>query len=725
MQAVSIKNQILTNKLFFILLIIILSSNYFLLKFPLLKEFSYEFSVVNALYFFILIPILVLSYNKAQKPFSLKITHSLTLILAPLIVVLFHIFFYDFCSIVDGLLFYFVIAFLSGFIAFLLSEISFFISQKWSYLFYFFALLILILIPLIELYVYPQIYFYSSLIGFFPGSIYDEDISIDSKLIFYRLLNLIFFTSIYWLAKKGIIKRKGFLVLIISFFSVLFFLISPLLGFSTNQNRLENILPSKTETKNFIIYSSTNDSIEIKNLVLHLNYYYSELVKSTKTKPSQKITVFLFPNRFERRKYFGSENADVTKPWLYQIYLDRQDWKPSLKHELAHIFSAEFGSSILKLAGDFNPFLIEGFATAQDPFFDNISIDYLVTLYYKQTKSDIISSIYKVLNFFGFNSTISYLYSGSFSKFLIKKYGIEKFKEFYKTNDFEKVYITDFNSVLKEYFNYLETISVEQDDDLYNYYFGRKALIEKHCPRFIAKKVKNAWELYSNDKINQAKFIYQKVLEKSDNYSALIGYSECLIKQDSIHKAGEIIKVRLDKFSNTPYEYLLKFKLADIYSMSDRMNEAFEIYSEIELNQANLSLSNTANFRISLLQNDRLKEYLLSSDSLKLEILLKLNKFQYVYSSFPALINLSKNLNIEYEKFLSFFDKTFINFNEYSSNGFLKLSQFMIDNFDFERARKMAALASRLNSKIYYTEYLENNYKMIDWFYINSVKNLK
>ena len=52
----------------------------------------------------------------------------------------------------------------------------------------------------------------------------------------------------------------------------------------------------------------------------------------------------------------------------------------TLKHEIAHCFTASFGTGIFKLASGFNPALIEGVAEAADGFYDENSIHYLASL---------------------------------------------------------------------------------------------------------------------------------------------------------------------------------------------------------------------------------------------------------------------------------------------------------------------------------------------------------
>ncbi|MCS7054307.1 MAG: hypothetical protein NZM09_11330, partial [Ignavibacterium sp.] len=446
------------------------------------------------------------------------------------------------------------------------------------------------------------------MIGYFPGTIYDEDISVDSKLLLYRLINFTLVFFIYKIIKRNVFNNRVISVSVILIF-IIGFLSKPLLGFSTSENELLKHLNKTIDEKNFTIYASELDSLEEKNIINHVHYYYSELEKSLSVKPSKKIKIFLFDNPQQKKKLFGSENADVAKPWLYHIYLDKTNWKNSIKHEIAHIFSAEFGSSFLSLAGDFNPFLIEGFATSQDPFINNISIDYLAALHNQKTKKNLVSELYHKLNFFGFNSTLSYLYSGSYVKFLIENYGIEKFKKFYSSNDFKNVYGQEIDKVFEKYISYLQTIQIDSSDKFFNYYFARESLLQKSCTRFTAKIIKEAWQYYSEGKIEEAKNYFLRTLNQSMNYQSLIGYVECLLTEDKLSESLDVLRKYQNNFINTPYEYLIKFRLADIYVRLNNLNESKVFYEEIKASNPEINLSLLSDLRLKLLEKNLIVEY--------------------------------------------------------------------------------------------------------------------
>src|SRR5690606_25641089 len=110
-------------------------------------------------------------------------------------------------------------------------------------------------------------------------------------------------------------------------------------------------------------------------------------------------------------------------------------------------------------------------------------------------------------------------------------------------------------------------------------------------------------------------------------------------------------------------------------------------------------------------------DYLSGSNTEKYSILKKLNKSSYIYSSFPVMTDLSKVLDEDYSLFVKRFDKTMFINNFESAYAVFKLSEFMAEKMDYNRARKMAALSLRY--KDYKSHLFEENYKKLNWFYHN------
>ncbi|MEJ2103061.1 MAG: hypothetical protein P8X47_00635, partial [Ignavibacteriaceae bacterium] len=463
---------------------------------------------------------------------------------------------------------------------------------------------------------------------------------------------------------------------------------------------------------------------ELDLIMLNQELYYSQLSNFFNVKIVNKITSYIFYDRSQKKELFGSANADVAKPWLYSVYISFDSWESTLKHEIAHCFTADFGSGIFKLAAGFNPALIEGAAESADGFYDENGINYLAALAYQNNYKINIESLLNSFSFFSSVSSLSYIYSGSFAKYLVSNYGIQKFKILYQTNDFEKTYNKNLTDVVKDYQNFLDTLTVTSTKEKADYYFGRKPLISKVCPRYISSSLSEAWMLYQSKNYSESKNIFEEILLKAENYSAIVGLSKIYEDNDSLDKAINTLHTNLKKFSGTSTEYDIKFRLADLYIKNSETEKAEQLYKSILKAKPNRRLVLLSETRIALIQNGTVKEYVEGSDFDKYILLKKVNAKEYEYASIPLMIDLSISLNEDYNLFLEGFKQNFEVNDELSSFAIFRLSEYATSNFDFVTARRLASLAFRYKANPNLSDLLKNNISKTEWFVKNAEKVL-
>ncbi len=543
---------------------------------------------------------------------------------------------------------------------------------------------------------------------------------------------MVFFSAILyyivgWVNKDVARKKRLFLFVTAIFIAGLFYFIaSPIFGFTTTESNLNERLSYRVESKHFIIQADRRIEKEVlQQIALNQEYYYSQLSNYFKEEPSTKVNSFIFYDREQKKNLFGAGSADVAKPWLNCIYVSVDTWESTLKHEIAHCFTAGFGTGIFKLAAGFNPALIEGVAEAADGIYDENSIHYLASLAYKNDYRVNLNSMLGSFSFFGSVSSLSYIYSGSFIKYLTNQFGIEKVKLLYQTNDFEKSFKTDLDTVIKNYEIFLDTLTISATKDRANYYFGRKPLISKVCPRYISSSLANAWEYYSSKNYSKAKSIFEDIQSKTENYSAVIGLAKIYEDGDSLSKAINLLQSKVNLFQGTSYEFNLKFRLSELFVKENKLEKAKNLYNFLLNAKPNRRLELLSSTRLSLLKNGTLKRYVNGSDFDRYEILKKLNSKKYYYASIPLMIDLSESLKEDYHVFLSNFENNLEVKDEISSYAALKLSEYLLQNFDYVKARKMAGLALRYKSNFNLLKLTEENSKKTEWFLKNAEHILK
>ncbi|MHB8579571.1 MAG: hypothetical protein ACYDA4_06885 [Ignavibacteriaceae bacterium] len=695
---------------------------------PLTNVFGYEFSAVNSILLSFLSAVYFISvYKKSgdveeRKSLIKNLTIGfLSFIFLPLIISITHSIFSISCSFWDGLLFYTVLAIPSIIIGASLGLISININKKFPILIFVLLFLAILCIPLFEFYFNPQIYFYNPIFGFFPGTIYDEGLNVGYRLIIYRLLNSIYFGTVFLVLfnnRLSLTKLKRTLFLIGALLiAAIFLCLSPQFRFSTNFNKLNSVLKNEVDTGHFIIHFSAQiDPNLLKAVCLSHEFYYSELSKFFGYEMPGKINSYIFLNDEQKKELIGSANADIAKPWLSCSFTSLNDYEETLRHEIAHCFTSRFGVGIFKIAGGINPALIEGAAVAGDPYFDEHSIDFMAALAYKNGYKINIPSLYGGFSFYTQTSSLSYVYAGSFSKYLISNFGINKFEKFYSSNNFNKVYGTDINKTVKLYYEYLDTLKLNLNLNEANYYFGWKSIFYKVCPRYVANRLTKAWKYFNDKDYYSAKKIFNEIQNLTSNYSSLFGLTNCLVKENKALQADGLLNRKIKNFRNTSYYFGIELKLADVDFLTGNTSGADSLYRILLIQNPNRKYFYLAKVRLSLMNSDSLlKTYLAGNNYDRFLILKDLNAMNYNYSTLPVLIDLAKYFNISHVIIKQMISKPITENNDESSYALYKISNFMFENLDFETAQKTAALALKYNNDPDFNLFLEENIKKINW----------
>ncbi|MGE5846413.1 MAG: tetratricopeptide repeat protein [Ignavibacteria bacterium] len=733
------------NQLFYYIIILFIF-NIILLFLPLTKYFSFEFSLCNSVLIVFLSGIFIIKFLKSEDSLSSKhegIWYNLfpgiaAFIFIPLLIGIINALLSVGCSLTEGLFFYLIIAVPAVIVGLSLGMLSSLLVKKFKLILFLLIYFLLLFSPLLEIYLNPQVYFYNPVIAYFPGTIYDEALSINTRMVVYRLLNLIYFGIIFILAyrsyfKIGSLTKKSALFFLIPF-GAAFIYFSPTFGYSTTLTRLQEKLNKEIETPHFIIrYSPGIDEKFIKSLALHHEYFYEELKNYLKCEPKEKIKSFIFGNSQDKKEFIGSANADIAKPWLYQIYTVSGNYEETLKHEIAHCFSAEFGEGLFKLADNFNPSLIEGIASAADPLFDENYVDYAAAVAYKNGYRINLENLFGYFSFFGNVSSLSYVYAGSFTKFLINSYGIQKYKRLYKNLDFREVYGISLELLSRQFFGYLRKINVEGTRNQAKYYYGRKSIFYKTCPRYAANESDKGWAKFEQGNYHEAEIIFSDLLKITNDYSALNGLASSLWEENKKAESIDLLKSRLEEYKNSSYYYLIELKLGDQFAQQRMYKDADSIYSQLEKQNPSRRFYYLTSVRLNLVphlfpENNIDKEDKLLSGFFsknienKYSVMKEINSVRYIYNSFPVLIDLARILKTDYNEFLNLFTKTPKVDNYSSAYGIYKLSGYMIENLDFEKARRMAALTLRFKDDRTWEDrfIFQSNYKKAEWFFSNA-----
>ncbi|MDA3861392.1 MAG: hypothetical protein PF445_09215, partial [Melioribacteraceae bacterium] len=572
-----------------ILLLLIVIFTAFAQTLPLVQVLNFEFSFVFSILLFIASGILTIFYLRKFKTFGvlpaiirMKYNSYLLLLFAPLLISFASNLLFQICPIWDGILYYFVIVIPAFYFGFITGAFAFWSNKKFSYLIFGSMFLLFAFAPILEFYIYPQVYFFNVIVGIIPGTIYDEQILIGSKLIIYRIFHFVLFTILlYSIYKVGTIKQKSRNLLMLSTFlgAVLFFLLKPYLGYATTKYELyENLKMSLLSNSFEMRYTDNLTQNNVQLLGLEHFYYLKEIERKTKLSTPKNLVTYIFKDANQKGALFGSKAANVAKPWMNEVYLDFNSAANTLEHELTHIYAAQIGSTPFKIADGFNMAMLEGYAMAIEDNYSGYDIHYMSLLAKESGYNFNIPELFSRFNFFGQASSLSYITAGSFVKFLIETYGIENVNMVYQDLDFERYLKKNLTELSTEYMQFVENLNYPINKHRANLFFGRRAITKKVCPRTVSNELNSAWKLFGERSYFSARNPFKFIFDYSNSYSALLGVIYSNNKLELYPKSLELLKINIPKYEGTSSYYSALLNFGDQLSFNQKFSKADSAY---------------------------------------------------------------------------------------------------------------------------------------------------
>jgi hypothetical protein len=692
---------------------------------PMLQVLNFEFSFLFSIFLFLASGILTIYYLRKFKSFGvlpaiirMKYKSYLLLLLVPIIIAIISNLLFQLCPICDGILYYLVIVLPAFYFGFVSGAFAFWINKRFSYLIFTLIFLLFVFIPILEFYIYPQVYFFNAIVGIIPGTIYDEVILISSKLIIYRILHIIFFTVLlYSMVKVGNRKRKNKVILMLSTFVLMitFFLLKPSFGFATNENSLSQNLRGTIVTNDYIIHYADNlTKNNIQLLGLEHKFFMDEIKRKTKLSTSGKITSYIFKDSNQKGALFGSRAANVAKIWMNKIFLDFNSYEGALEHELIHSFAAEIGSTPLLISGGFNMAMLEGYAMAIEDNYSGYDIHYMALLAKESGYNFNIPELFSKFNFFNQTSSLSYITAGSFIKYLIEIYGIEKVNILYQDLEFEKHFKKNLAQLATEYTQFLDALNYPINKHRANIFFGRNPITKKVCPRTVSNEIKSAWKLYSEKSYSLSQSAFKTIFEYSNSYSALQGIIYANNKIEQYSESLKLLESKMKAFEGTSSYYSALINYGDQLAYNQQFEKADSVYQLLSEYQPTVRYKNLAEIRINLLSNNLILPYLTGSNFDKYLILKSMNNTELFDASIPIMIELSERLDENISTFCLFLEGKSI--DDISSNTAYEVSKYLMKNLEFEKSLNYAELSMKNCNESFRLPILKSHRKKIEWF---------
>lgn len=334
----------------------------------------------------------------------------------------------------------------------------------------------------------PAIFAFDPFAGYFPGTLYDEEVRIPTALLFARLYHLSWAMSLLGLAalfldplelrlraQRLALPRRGIAAVTALGLSAAM----PLtlhraeLGFAVDTDAVRRALGGVRHTAHFSIHYPRHLSRqEVASLVDDHEFRYAQLARLFGPHP-RRIHSYIFASAQQKRRLMGAAHTFIAKPWRHEIYLQASRFPyRALKHELAHVFAGPHGDSTFGVSlrwrwrgplpyPHFNVGLIEGVAVAADwsPA-GELSPDQRAAALFRLGLAPPIERLFGI-GFLAQAGGRSYALAGSFSRFLLRHHGRQKLLRSYgRAGDFHAIYGRTLATLIADWRASLEQIEI-------------------------------------------------------------------------------------------------------------------------------------------------------------------------------------------------------------------------------------------------------------------------
>jgi tetratricopeptide (TPR) repeat protein len=420
-------------------------------------------------------------------------------------------------------------------------------------------------IALRRLYAEPQIFIYSVPFGFWPGSIYDERLAVDTTLVAFRGYTLFYGLTIAALVRAFVDREQLILTLasprltaasgiaLLAAVTISFHRSGEELGFDLTRATIERELSRKVVTEELEIYidpSVTPDQVE--RIVLDHRFRYDQLARFFDFRPDTKIKSFVYRDSSQKQRLMGAGDTQISRPWAAEIHIDGFDYPhPVLKHELAHAFSAKIASGLFKVPASgavlVNIGIVEGLAVAADWRSSEMTVHGWTRAMRALELAPDLRNTLDIAGFWSISSARAYTVAGSFVRFLIDEHGMEKFAALYSTNDFHRAYGRPLDALVTDWEHYIDSLPLPQGDLLIaEHRFKRPGIFQKVCAHKAANISARGYGRLRSGDADGALEDLLALLELAPNDPApLIALSSGFARQDRLADAKRLAEQAL------------------------------------------------------------------------------------------------------------------------------------------------------------------------------------
>ena len=554
---------------------------------PLTRVLHAESSAIISTVAFFVAGVFSLSQFERRTPFFSVLRWQLTALIVPWFLLTLSLLWTPNCGYGQGLLLFIIFAPVSVALAVSLAYAlagSRLRHKKTTYVVI--GVLIVLVGTLYDLGWHPQFYVYNHVFGGVLGPVYDEVLTLRPGLFAFRGLTLLWTFFLWQLGRWLRLRIGGRGLVATACVLVLCYVFSTTLGLNTTGRHIQRTLGGHYPTAHFDIYyhPASLSNQEVQRIAEDHEYRYAQMAEQLDMEVHGRISSYLYPDPSTKGRLTGARTTSVAPTWLRhpQIHLLTSSYQWSFAHELAHVFSRDFGLPFLRAS--WSAGLVEGLAVALEPP-DGLPTPHeqvaAQTVLFQKELAGSLSQRLSPIGFWTGRGAVSYTMMGSFIRYLLDTYGAERLRRVYALANFEHVYGKPVHVLASEWEHHILHLPA-MDRATGDWVFGRfrtPSLFEKPCPHHVPDYVhyrRDAARALLLQDTTAAEAYLAKTLRLKPAYEpALSMWARLAVATGH----PELVVSRLDTVESERMTAALTMYLGDAYVALNRIQEAHTLYT--------------------------------------------------------------------------------------------------------------------------------------------------
>lgn len=383
-----------------------------------------------------------------------------------------------------------------------------------------------LVVAVVGFYRAPPVFAYDPFGGWFPGSVYDEELALEPAFAWARLYHATAVLAALLLVgawrerardRRRLAATGGAIALVLA---LILKLRAGSLGFAPSADEIARALGGRYDTAHVTIYYPRGASFapDIARIGEEHELRLAQVARTLGVAPPH-VTSFYFASPAEKRRWMGAARVYIAKPWRREIYVQHDDPPHDvIRHELAHVVAGEFGDPIFHVALSwfgwppvrFNMGLIEGLAVAADwPGGRGRPTPHQAARALLDAGK--LPPIARLLapGFLEHSAALSYTVAGSFVRFLLDTHGADKLRALYRAGGtpahFPTIYGQPLDALEEAWHAQLRATPLDADDAaVARDRMRRPGIFARPCPHVVARRLSEATTLARSGRAPEA-----------------------------------------------------------------------------------------------------------------------------------------------------------------------------------------------------------------------------